>query len=195
MGVVDREVRKGIEPKSMTQLVFIAPFEWNLRNRYVFDSMASVLRIRLREVLRETMSGTYGVNVGASLDHFPEQRTRLSIGFGSAPERVGELLKSVFVQIDSLKNYGTTDAYLTKVTETQIRQREISLKDNNFWLNSLQSYYFNGDDPADIMKYSDLVRGLTANDIRQAARNYLNDKNYVNVVLYPEKTSSEQPKK
>lgn len=194
-GVIQKEVYRGMEPKSLTQIIFTAPFEWNLRNRYVFDSMASLLRIRLREVLREDKSGTYGVSVNASLDHYPEQRTRLSIGFGSSPDRVDELTKSVFVQLDSLINYGATDAYLAKVTETQLRQREVSLKENDFWLNILQSYYFNGDNPVDILKYTDLVHSLTINDLREAARKYLDMKNYVDVVLYPKKGPEEPQKK
>ena len=54
----------GIEPKSRVTLVFPGKFdEWTKENQYVLDSTAAVLRIMLREVMREDMGGTYGVSV------------------------------------------------------------------------------------------------------------------------------------
>jgi zinc protease len=186
-GVVEKTVRKGIEPKSQTRIVFSGPFEWTLRNRYVLDSLASALRIRLREVLREDMSGTYGVSVGISVDRFPRSEYLFSVGFGSAPERADELAATVFALIDTVKAAGVSEATLAKVKEAQLRQREVNLKENSFWLSALRTYYSHGDDPLDILKYPELVRSLTSNDIKKAAEMYLNEKNYVKVVLMPEK--------
>ncbi|MHB9027865.1 MAG: M16 family metallopeptidase, partial [Candidatus Latescibacterota bacterium] len=185
-GVVRKDVRKGIEPKSLTQVVFTGPFEWNRRNRYVIDSLAGVLRIRLREVLREDLGGTYGVSVSASTEEYPRETYRFSLGFGSSPERVDELMASVFAQIDSLQTQGAGESYLAKVKEMQIRSRETSLKENGFWLGSLQAYYFHNENPLEILDYGKLVQSLSSNDIRQAAQKYLNEKNYVRVTLSPE---------
>jgi zinc protease len=186
-GVVEKTIRKGIEPKSQTRIVFTGPFEWSLRNRYIFDSLASALRIRLREVLREDLGGTYGVGVGLSLDHYPRGEYQVSIGFGSAPERADELTRTVFASIDSVQISGVSEVYLTKVKEAQLRQREVSLKENSFWLSALKQYYSNGDDPRDILKYPELVKSLTSDDIRDAAKTYLKRDRYVKVVLMPEK--------
>ena len=109
------------------------------------------------------------------------------ISFGCAPERVDELTSVVFAQIDSLRDFGTTDVYVGKVKETQRRGRETSLRENGFWLGSLQSRYQHGDDPATILKYDELVDGLDAADVQGAAKRYLDTGNYVKVVLYPEK--------
>lgn len=186
-GVVKKTVRKGIEPKSQTRIVFTGPFEWNLRNRYIFESLASALRIRLREVLREDMGGTYGVSVGGSLERFPKPEYTFSFGFGSAPDRAGELAGTVYSLIDSVKTDGFAATYLERVKETQLRQREVNLKNNSFWLGILQTYISNGDDPRDLLKYPDLVRSLTSDDLKAAARTYLDTNRYVQVVLIPEK--------
>lgn len=186
-GKVEKMVYKGLEPKSRVSLIFTGPFEWQRRNRFVINSMVDILRIRLREVLREEKGGTYGVGVWASTSHYPHQEYSINITFGCAPERVEELVQTVFAEIDTLQTFGTTEKYLNKVKETDLRQHETDLKENRYWLNSLRSAYFHHSDPREILNYDDLVQSLTLEDIREAARKYLHKDNVVKVVLYPEK--------
>jgi len=185
-GIVQKEVKKGLEPKSQVSIIFTGPFEWKRKNRYDITSMARVFQIKLREVLREDLGGTYGVGVHASTSRWPDTEYSLNISFGCDPVRVDELTQTVFTQIDSLKNAGTTDKYLTKVKETQRRTRETNLKKNRFWLGTLRSATYYGSDPKDIMTYNDLVDELTLEDIQEAARKYFDENNFVKVVLFPE---------
>jgi len=185
-GVVTKQLAKGIEAKSLTRIMLTGPFEWNRLNRYELGSMTQVLRIKLRETLREDLGGTYGVSVRAAPSHYPEERYRFTIHFGCAPERVQELTAVVFEQLDSLKTFGTTLKYLTKVKETQRRERETSLKENRFWLSILDVYDYHGEDLLDILKYDELVDDLSLEAIQKAAQRYLGTANYVQVTLYPE---------
>ncbi len=186
-GIIQKVIRKGIEPKSLTQLIYTGPFEWNFRNRLVIESLASVLRIRLREVLREDMGGVYGVSVSASAEEYPAGMYRFSIGFGSSPERAEELVAGVSAQIDTLQAHGPGEDYLAKVKEMQLRTRETSLKENRFWLGALQSYYFHNENPLEILDYEQMVRSLSPEDIHQAAGKYLHNKNIFRATLLPEK--------
>ena len=72
-GVIKKTVLKGLEDKSRVNMIFTGPFEWSRRNRYEIQSMISVIRIRLREILREDLGGTYGVGISASTSHYPDQ--------------------------------------------------------------------------------------------------------------------------
>lgn len=184
-GIVDKEVKKGLEAKSQVRIIFSGPFEWNRQNRYDIGSLAAVLRIKLRESLREDKGGTYGIGVNASPSHYPESEYEFSISFGCAPDRVDELTQTVFQQIDSLKEFGTTETYLQKVKETQRREQETDLKENRYWLNTLRFYFFNKEDPRSILELDKYVEALDSNAIRKAAQKYLNEDNYVKVVLYP----------
>lgn len=186
-GVVEKTVYRGIEPKSRTRIVFTGPFAWDgWQNSLELDALAGVLEIKLREVLREDLGGTYGVGVGASGSHYPDEAYSISISFGSDPERVEELTQVIFTQIDSLKNFGTTEIYVDKIKEMRQRQREVSLKENGFWVSSLQGTDFNGIDPRLLVQYPELVDGLTIEAVQQAAQQYFDMDNYVRVVLYPE---------
>ena len=161
-GVIEKTVHKGLEPKSSNRIVFTGPFEWSRKNSYNLGAAVDVLRIRLREVLREEMGGTYGVGVGASTSRYPEQRYSIRISFGCAPDSVEQLTRAVFAQIDSLKQFGASDTNIEKVQEADRRAREAALKENGFWRRTLSSSYWLGLDPATILAYDDLVNGLTS---------------------------------
>jgi zinc protease len=185
-GVIRRDVYKGSDPKSDTRIVFTGPFDFTRQNVYALSSLADVLSIRLRERLREQLGGTYGVGVSAIPEHYPRPRYAIAVDFGSAPERANELAAAVFAEIDSLKANGPRAQDLEKVKETQLRERQTSLRQNGFWLSALYGYLYNGWDPRDILAYGDQVKHLDAAAVRDAARRYLDERNYVQVTLYPE---------
>ena len=185
-GIMKKHVYRGMEEKSITRIIFSGNFEWSRENRYTLQSMAQAFRIKLREVLREDMSGVYGVGVRAKPKHYPEGEYTISISFGCAPDRVEELTNAVFQQIDSLKTTGLTDKYLTKVKEKQRRERETNLKENRFWLNVLKTYDMHNEDFLDILEYEKLIEKLSLGNIQKAANQYFNVENYVQITLYPE---------
>ena len=53
--------------------------------------VADVLELRLRELLREDLGGTYHVSVDGSVSRYPGERYRIDLGFGCDPGRVEEL--------------------------------------------------------------------------------------------------------
>ncbi len=184
-GTVHRTVRRGVEPKGRQTLVFTGPFEFKRKNRYTLQSMTEVLRIMLRETLREDMGGTYGVGVYGSGVRDPRARYTVRIAFGADPERLDELTEATFAAIDSLATYGASDENLAKLKETQRRQRETDLRENGFWLSILSVYDRYGEDLRLILDYDRLVDELTSEAIGEAAR-YLRPDNFVAVKLVPE---------
>jgi zinc protease len=185
-GVIKKEVIKGIEPKSMVSMNFTGKAEWTRDNNYILQSLGSVLDIKLREILREDKSGTYGVNISSVLNLFPKQDYKVTISFGCDPSRVEELTSTVFQAIDSLKQFGPAEIYIKKVKEAQLRSYETNMKENTYWLRALQNYYFNGQEPSLILKYPELVSTLSSEKIKIAVNRYLKGDNYVQVVLLPE---------
>ncbi len=172
----------------MVNLTFSGPAEWSYQNNYDMKSMSEVLKIKLREVIREDKSGTYGVGVLASLEKYPEQRYNITIRFGCKPERVDELVNTVFQVIDSLKNYPVSDIYITKVKETQLREKEVAEKENKYWSGIIQKYIFDDMDWKQFTGEKDRIDNFKKESVIDAAKKYFDMNNYVKVVLYPEKT-------
>ncbi len=184
-GIVSKIVRKGEDPKSSTRIIFSGPLDWNRQNRYDIIALVDLLRIKLREVLREDMGGTYGVGVWPVTVQFPDPEYKINITFGCAPDRVDELVQAAFNQIQAIKTGPVDEQYLVKIRETQRRERETNLKQNSYWIRLLQFYYTNHFDIKNIYRFDELVDNLNAQALQTAATKYLNTGNYVKVILYP----------
>ena len=185
-GIITKTVHRGLEPKAQTQLVFTGDFDFDSRrDRVHIKTMADAIQIKLREILREDMSGTYGVGVGASTAHYPNERYRITVRFGCDPERVDELTAAVFEQLDSLKTTGLDSTYVAKVKEIHRRKHEVNLKENGWWLNILQAVDYHGFDLESSLDQS-TVEELTAEDVRIAAQRWFNLERYARFVLLPQ---------
>jgi zinc protease len=185
--VVTREVRRGIEPKSQTQIVFTGDFEYTPENRLALRALADVLEIKLRERLREALGGTYGADVYASPSRIPRPAYSLTVAFGSAPQRVEELAQAAFAEIDSIKLRGPSAEDLAKVKEMYLRQHETDLKQNGWWLGQLGAYAQTGEAPQLLLSYPRRVESLRPEMVKDAARRWLDKGRYVRVTLLPEK--------
>jgi zinc protease len=185
-GVVRATVRRGVEPKGRTALVFTGPAPFDRRTTSLLRTLGDLLELRLRERLREQMSGTYGVSVSGGQAKDPVPMYRVSVDFGAAPERLDELTRAVFAEIDSVKANGATAGELQKVREAQRREREVQLRDNGWWLAALMGYDQYGWDPR-LIPSPPLSQTLTSDDLREAARRFLDVGRYVQVQLVPER--------
>jgi zinc protease len=189
-GVIQKVVRRGTEPRAVTQIVFSGPFEFERANVLALQSLADVLRIRLRESLREALGGTYGVEVRASTSKEPFAQYQFSLGFGADPDRIAELSDVTFREIQDLMANGPSATDITKVREMQFRARESDLRQNYFWISQLLLYNQYGWDPAQIPTAARRLTDLTTESIREAAVQYLDTSNYVQVSLLPESGGS-----
>ncbi len=91
-GVVNKTIVKGKEPKSSVMITYSGLATFNRKNSRDMEALGSLLSIKLREQLREEMSGVYGVGARGSITHYPKEEYRFNIQFGCAPERVAELV-------------------------------------------------------------------------------------------------------
>lgn len=184
-GVVRRTVRRGVEPKARTALVFTGPAEFSREATADMSGLAEALELRLRERLREDLGGTYSVSVSGGVARDPYPRYSLTVSFGSAPERVDELTGVVFAVMDSVRASGPSQGDVDKVREASRRSRETSLRENDYWMGQLMGYDRMGWDVR-MIDDEPLSMALTVNRIRDAARRYLDRSRYVQVSLVPE---------
>ncbi len=185
-GVIEKTVRRGVEPKSTTQIIFTGPFEFSLPNRLAISLMTEVLDIRLRDVLREDLGGTYGVGIGSSAAREPVPQYTVTISFGADPQRLEALTATVFEQIEKFKREGPTAEEMAKVKETQRREWETNLKRNSYWASQIAARDRAGEPIADVLTFPHRLNAATAKMLQNAAQQYLKKENYVRVSLYPE---------
>jgi zinc protease len=184
-GVVQRTVRRGVEPKARTVLVFTGPAEFSRQASADMNALTQALELRLREKLREEMGGTYTVGVSGSIARDPYPRYSLNIDFGSAPERVDELVRVVMAEIDTVRAAGVPQDVVDKVRESFRRSRETEMRENSTWLVRLMSYDRHGWDARGINENLAASR-ISVDRVRDAARLYLDPARRVQVSLVPE---------
>ena len=184
-GEINKEVFKGIEQKSSVAIAYVGNMKWSRKDEYTLESLMDVLNIKLREAVREEKGGTYGIGAYHQIYRIPESHYSININFGCNPERVNELVSTVFQVLDSIKTFGPDAAVMTKIKEIQKRQREINLKKNSFWKGVVSNYVQYNENPVELLNYNNWVDEITAEEIKQAAKQYLNQ-DVVKIVLYPE---------
>ena len=70
-GVVQRQVKSGIAPRSQVSIVFSGAFENDEMHRVIVRTMGDTLAGNLQRTLREDLGGTYGVSVVTSFTKLP----------------------------------------------------------------------------------------------------------------------------
>jgi zinc protease len=186
-GVINKTVRKGVEQKASTLIVFSGACDYSPQNRFALRTMVDAFQLRLTEALREKLGGTYSPNVGGGCARSPRQEYSISVSFDSSPENVESLTQAVFALVDSLKTQGPTQADVDRVREQITRSREVEVKQNNYWLSNIMAREQSGEDIGGLLgAYDEMVKSLTASQIRDAARRYLDTSNYARFVLLPE---------
>ncbi len=184
-GVISKVVRKGIEPKATTLMIFSGPFTYTAANRASIRALVDYLQIKLNETLREKLGGTYSPNVGGGGNRVPRAEYSIQVSYSSSPENVETLAPSVLALIDTLKRVGPSQADVDKVKAQALRARETSVKQNVWWLGQLVALDQAGEDLTGLLDDSAL-RNLTPAQIQAAAKQYLDVSNVVRLVLLPE---------
>lgn len=185
-GVVQKTVEKGQEEKSIQYIIFHGNFNYSSENAIELDAVGRILSTRLLEEIREERSGVYSIGASPSSSKFPEQEYRVAIRYGTDPEKLEELKQAVFDEIKDFAQNGPSEDELAKAQEKMLREREIALRENSFWMNILSNtYYLKDGDFSEFGTYTKLVNNLTKESIQRAFKEYFDFGSYVSVALEP----------
>ncbi|MDP4211881.1 MAG: insulinase family protein [Bacteroidota bacterium] len=185
-GVREAIARKGKEPKATVRLVISGDYTYSPENNIQLTALSEILQFRITDRLREKEGGTYSPSVRVSYNKYPANRYVFTILFGCGPENVDKLIADTKEEINKLKTEGATALDITKFSTEEQRQYELHLKENPFWLNWLSAQFENGDDPAVILNYPQLIKEVTTSSVKASANEYLNENNFIKLLLLPE---------
>lgn len=186
-GVYKNEfVRPQETAKASNFICFTGDCRYDLRNDILLDMTAQILDLVYTEKVREEEGGTYGVYVGGNLSKYPKEVAGLQIIFDTAPAKRDKLMKIIFTEIDNLMKAGPSETNLNKVKEYMLKKHTEDLKENKYWLNIIDEYWYTGVNRES--DYEKIVNSITAADIRKFADDLFKQKNEVEVsMISPEK--------
>ena len=186
-GVIDKVVRRGTEPKATTFVAFTGPIDYTEQNRFDLMALTELVRIKLIEVMREKMGGTYSPQINSNSSRIPRSQYSITAFFGSSPDNAEALSRALFAVVDSIKRVPPSQVDVDKVKEQLLRSHETELRQNAYWLQTIMSRTQNDEDVALALgPYESMIKALTPAQMQRAAGQYFDVKNYVRVVLLPE---------
>jgi zinc protease len=186
-GPLKKEVKKGTEPKSFIRLFWNGEATYSDEEQFKLQALAELLNIKLIETLREDLGGVYSGGMYASLNKYPYGNYNIGASLPCGPENVDKIITATLAEIDKVRTTGPLEADLNKVKETWKQQYLVNVKENNYWARQLIQSVEVGSNPAGILSYEKRVDALTIKDLKDTANKYLDTKNYVQMVLNPEK--------
>jgi zinc protease len=187
-GVVEKTIVKGIAPRSEVAIVFHGPFQYDDAHRLALRAMTRVLGSRLSDAVREELGGTYAISAQPTSRKLPQPQFTVGIDWTSDPARTNDLVKRVFQEVEQLRAEPLSAGEVRIVHDLLTRETERAVDDNEYFLNQLSRRYEDGEisDLPTALDPQKRIDALTAADIQQAAKTYLDMSRYVKVVLMPE---------
>jgi zinc protease len=193
-GITKEVVKKGQEEKGQVFIGFGGklPAAKNVNETYtdiaLMEQLRALVDIRLREIIREDKSGTYGVDVYTNIDGYPDRYFEFQINFGCEPSREQELTAEVIAALNTLRSELVDQSYIDKINESYRRSFEANQKDSSWWLNTINAIEVLTYMPEEAACSAEWVTDkTTAASMQKLAEKYLNTSNYVVVYLEPEK--------
>jgi zinc protease len=186
-GPLKKEVKKGTEPKSFIRLFWNGEAPYSEDEQFKLQALAELMNIKLIETLREDLGGVYTGGMYANLNKYPYSNYNVGVSLPCGPENVEKIITATLAEIDKVRTSGPQEADLNKVKETWKQQYLVNVKDNNYWARQLIQSVEVGSNPAGILNYEKRVDALTVKDLKDTANKYVDTKNYVQMVLNPEK--------
>ena len=142
---------------------------------------------KLRENVRENMSGAYVVEIQSYYDYMPEPGIFTFTWMGCNPDRARELNAATFATLDSLKNGLFADKYIESTKTTLHKKYEENIKSNRYWVTNM-SENISHNLPIDcFLDYPALYDKLNKKAITKTAKQYyVFDKSLLSVYMFPE---------
>jgi zinc protease len=184
-GPLHRAVEVGMDEKASTTLIMHGEADWDRMSRYSMGALASALDIRLREVLREDLSGTYGVSVRGRVSAWPEPRWQLTISFGCEPARLDELVGQAVAVLEEVRDGGFDPDYLEKVREQDLRSNEENVRTNGYWASVLEFRAQYGIDQREELATREFIEAFTQDDLDGAARRHIRTDELIRIDKVP----------
>ena len=188
-GVVKKEVVAGSEAKAKVTTVFAGAAHYSDEEQLRVRALVDVINIKIIDVLREKLALIYGGGMGGGLSRVPYQSYNLSMTLPCGPENVDKVIAATWGEIQKIQQAGPDAADLDKVKQNWLIAHRKSMRENGYWLGNLGNASLFGTDPAKLLNYERDVAAITLADVQAAAKRYLRQDNYVQVVLVPEQTA------
>ena len=178
--------RKMQEPQTAMILYLQSPIKNTLKNQVVADVLGQVLTMRLIEIVREEMGAAYSVNASCGISKISDGscRTNIQIYAPVKPEMCDSALLVINQELQKIARDGAEDKYISKVKEYLLKTYTENERKNGTWLSYIEEQ--DRDQLDTYTNYQPTVQAVTSDDIAALAKQILEAKNCITVIMLPE---------
>ncbi len=174
-------VKEQQTPMATVVFIYSGQTPYTLKNNVLLSYLSQILNITYTEEVREKEGGTYGVSCYGNLTKYPKEQLVLQIVFQTDPTKKDHLSGIVVDQFKKLVAEGPSNEHLQKVKEYILKKYKDNQKENSYWMNNLDEYFYTGIDMTS--NYETLVNSITAKDIQQFAAGLVKQGNQIEVTM------------
>ncbi len=175
--------RENKTPRTSVMVAYHGKAAYSFEDWLYGGAIRHALELRYIKSIREDEGGTYSVRVGYRLNKYPEPGFMMRVSFDTDPLKADKLRDIVHREVNKMVTDGPLEDDLQKAKEFFLKQRQEDLKENTWWNNVLNDYYFYGLDY--ITGYTDKVKALDIKSVHEYARKVLTQGNIIEVVMRP----------
>ena len=188
-GIVHDEAVKGIERQGRLQIygeLKVPAKELTPETRIAISALSDALEITLLEVVREKNGDAYSPVVRVSSERMPQGEVSWEFIIKCDPDKIQKIEKDCIEILKEYQQNGPDEQTLVKVKEQLIVNNGTRRQNNSYWSGQILGSYIYNDSRDYVVRYDEMVRAISAKQLRDLAKKYINLKNYVAVGLRPE---------
>ena len=168
-------------PKATVLMVYSGDCKYNLKNNLQMSMLGQLLNMVYLRTVREDAGGTYGVSCNGSLSKYPTEKGAFQVYFDTDPNRREEMVKLINEGIQEFIEKGPVSEDLSKVKEYMLKTYKQNQKENGYWMNILNTYYWENLDMN--TGYEEAVNAISGDDLKAFAKTFFGQKNEVEVSM------------
>lgn len=176
-------------PKTTVYLNLTGKTEYSKENAMNIYVIGQLLSKRFLQTIREEEGGSYGVNVGGTLEQIPTPTFSLALTFDSNPDKQEKLMQIVWKELNDLETVPVNANDLEDIKKALLKNREESLKTNSFWNTTLYNNCLNQIPFLQDEEYKNLISKINQKTIQQFSKHVLDSSSSIEVIMSPESQS------
>jgi len=186
-GISENRFQRGIGDRCLAAVTTVGDYKGDVATRVKLHALMQVYNEKLRENVRENLSGVYVVQAWPSAERYPSPHLVTNAFLTCDPARVDELLDAIVITADSLRQGLFEDRYVNaaKATLSNIYQERI--KTNSYWVDGIMNGV-SQDRPVDaFLSFPKYYESIDRQTIIDAANMFLHyDTNMLKTIMLPE---------
>jgi zinc protease len=188
-GNTKRIVYRGMENRCLLSVIYPGCMK-NDSDLVPLKLLAKILDRRYWDKIRIEKSLAYSVWAGNISPLTIKGHGRFELGGGCNPDKVDEVISCMMSEIKDVQQNGPSEEELDSVKKILLKDYDEKLERNSFWIGEIQGSYLFNYDREKALTNKDLISKITASEVQETAKKYLNEKNNVIIIALPEENTS-----